>query len=190
MGCVVNGPGECEGADIAIFAGDRRGIIYVQGEKSPTCRRRRSSFACWRNAASSRPTCKAAKPSSARRKSTSSPRPHRRTGQRLGKNSEGTARSAGHEIEGHMKLGRLIVDAVILAAGAAGGIYWGVNHPNQAADIAQREQIAADKAKVEFLAKFGSHIPKPEECTCTTASTTRQRKARTPIARLLRLVRR
>src|SRR2546426_1208920 len=33
MGCVVNGPGECEGADIAIFAGDRRGIIYVQGEK-------------------------------------------------------------------------------------------------------------------------------------------------------------
>src|SRR5947208_9278849 len=33
MGCIVNGPGECEGADIAIFAGDRRGIIYVQGEK-------------------------------------------------------------------------------------------------------------------------------------------------------------
>src|SRR5436305_5366779 len=32
MGCVVNGPGECEGADIAIFAGDRRGIIYVQGK--------------------------------------------------------------------------------------------------------------------------------------------------------------
>lgn len=33
MGCIVNGPGEAEGADIAIFAGDRRGIIYVQGEK-------------------------------------------------------------------------------------------------------------------------------------------------------------
>lgn len=33
MGCVVNGPGECEGADVAIFAGDRRGIIYVQGER-------------------------------------------------------------------------------------------------------------------------------------------------------------
>lgn len=33
MGCVVNGPGECEGADVAIFAGDRRGILYVQGEK-------------------------------------------------------------------------------------------------------------------------------------------------------------
>src|SRR5215212_8405856 len=26
MGCIVNGPGECEGADIAIFAGDRRGF--------------------------------------------------------------------------------------------------------------------------------------------------------------------
>lgn len=33
MGCVVNGPGECEGADVAIFAGDRVGIIYVQGKK-------------------------------------------------------------------------------------------------------------------------------------------------------------
>src|SRR5258705_6280483 len=33
MGRVVNGPGECEGADIAIFAGDRRGIIYVQGQR-------------------------------------------------------------------------------------------------------------------------------------------------------------
>jgi len=33
MGCVVNGPGECEGADVAIFAGRRRGIIYVQGQQ-------------------------------------------------------------------------------------------------------------------------------------------------------------
>lgn len=33
MGCVVNGPGECEGADVAVFAGDRRGIIYVQGQR-------------------------------------------------------------------------------------------------------------------------------------------------------------
>ncbi|MDP7028738.1 MAG: flavodoxin-dependent (E)-4-hydroxy-3-methylbut-2-enyl-diphosphate synthase [Phycisphaerales bacterium] len=33
MGCVVNGPGEAEGADIAVFAGDRRGIIYVQGRR-------------------------------------------------------------------------------------------------------------------------------------------------------------
>jgi (E)-4-hydroxy-3-methylbut-2-enyl-diphosphate synthase len=36
MGCVVNGPGECEGADVAIFAGKGKGIIYVQGEKRQT----------------------------------------------------------------------------------------------------------------------------------------------------------
>ncbi|MBK8913183.1 MAG: flavodoxin-dependent (E)-4-hydroxy-3-methylbut-2-enyl-diphosphate synthase [Phycisphaerales bacterium] len=36
MGCVVNGPGECEGADVAIFAGNRKGIIYVQGEQRQT----------------------------------------------------------------------------------------------------------------------------------------------------------
>jgi (E)-4-hydroxy-3-methylbut-2-enyl-diphosphate synthase len=36
MGCVVNGPGECEGADVAIFAGKGRGIIYVQGEQRQT----------------------------------------------------------------------------------------------------------------------------------------------------------
>ncbi|MDP7005688.1 MAG: flavodoxin-dependent (E)-4-hydroxy-3-methylbut-2-enyl-diphosphate synthase [Phycisphaerales bacterium] len=33
MGCVVNGPGEAEGADVAVFAGNRKGIIYVQGER-------------------------------------------------------------------------------------------------------------------------------------------------------------
>ena len=36
MGCVVNGPGECEGADVAIFAGNGKGIIYVQGEQKQT----------------------------------------------------------------------------------------------------------------------------------------------------------
>jgi (E)-4-hydroxy-3-methylbut-2-enyl-diphosphate synthase len=36
MGCVVNGPGECEGADVAIFAGSGKGIIYVQGEQKRT----------------------------------------------------------------------------------------------------------------------------------------------------------
>ena len=33
MGCVVNGPGEAEGADVAVFAGNRKGIIYVQGQR-------------------------------------------------------------------------------------------------------------------------------------------------------------
>ncbi|MHC4696882.1 MAG: flavodoxin-dependent (E)-4-hydroxy-3-methylbut-2-enyl-diphosphate synthase [Planctomycetota bacterium] len=36
MGCVVNGPGEAEGADVAIFAGKGRGIIYVQGRQIRT----------------------------------------------------------------------------------------------------------------------------------------------------------
>jgi len=36
MGCIVNGPGECEGADVALFAGDGRGIIYVRGEQKRT----------------------------------------------------------------------------------------------------------------------------------------------------------
>lgn len=36
MGCVVNGPGEAEGADVAVFAGKGRGIIYVQGEQTRT----------------------------------------------------------------------------------------------------------------------------------------------------------
>ncbi len=36
MGCVVNGPGECEGADVAIFAGRGKGIIYVQGRQKQT----------------------------------------------------------------------------------------------------------------------------------------------------------
>ena len=32
MGCVVNGPGECEGSDVANIAAKGKGIIYVQGE--------------------------------------------------------------------------------------------------------------------------------------------------------------
>ncbi|UCC30862.1 MAG: flavodoxin-dependent (E)-4-hydroxy-3-methylbut-2-enyl-diphosphate synthase [Phycisphaerales bacterium] len=36
MGCVVNGPGEAEGADIAVFAGKGRGIICVQGKQKRT----------------------------------------------------------------------------------------------------------------------------------------------------------
>jgi len=36
MGCVVNGPGEAEGADVAVFAGRGKGIIYVQGRQTRT----------------------------------------------------------------------------------------------------------------------------------------------------------
>ncbi len=33
MGCVVNGPGEAEGADVAVFCGKDRGVICVGGKK-------------------------------------------------------------------------------------------------------------------------------------------------------------
>ena len=36
MGCVVNGPGEAEEADVAVFAGKGKGIICVQGEQKRT----------------------------------------------------------------------------------------------------------------------------------------------------------
>jgi len=36
MGCVVNGPGEAEGADVAVFAGKGKGIICVQGRQIRT----------------------------------------------------------------------------------------------------------------------------------------------------------
>ncbi len=36
MGCVVNGPGEADGADIAVCAGKDKAILYVRGEKRAT----------------------------------------------------------------------------------------------------------------------------------------------------------
>jgi (E)-4-hydroxy-3-methylbut-2-enyl-diphosphate synthase len=33
MGCVVNGPGEAEGSDVAVFAGKHRGVIYVSNNE-------------------------------------------------------------------------------------------------------------------------------------------------------------
>jgi (E)-4-hydroxy-3-methylbut-2-enyl-diphosphate synthase len=71
MGCIVNGPGEAEGADVAVFAGDRRGIIYVQGRRSRTCRSRRSSSGCSRSAWRFRGGCCGARRSWVRRRWTS-----------------------------------------------------------------------------------------------------------------------
>jgi len=36
MGCIVNGPGEAEGADVALCAGKGKGVIYVQGKRTRT----------------------------------------------------------------------------------------------------------------------------------------------------------
>jgi hypothetical protein len=58
---------------------------------------------------------------------------------------------------------RLLANIVCFGAGAGVGIVWGVHHPTQAADIAQREQVAASKAKIEFLQKFGADIPNSQQ---------------------------
>jgi len=36
MGCVVNGPGEAQDADIALCGGKERAVIYCRGEKIGT----------------------------------------------------------------------------------------------------------------------------------------------------------
>jgi len=36
MGCVVNGPGEAKGADIAVAGGQGRYALYVRGERVKT----------------------------------------------------------------------------------------------------------------------------------------------------------
>ena len=36
MGCVVNGPGEADGADVAICAGKGRAVLYRRGKKVRT----------------------------------------------------------------------------------------------------------------------------------------------------------
>jgi len=36
MGCVVNGPGEAEGADVAVCAGKDKAVLYVHGERRDT----------------------------------------------------------------------------------------------------------------------------------------------------------
>ena len=100
MGCVVNGPGECEGADIAIFAGDRRGIIYVQGEKVANVPEEEILEAPAERVPRV-PVEGRARRSEARREEGRHPpaRPARRAGQRVGEDSEGQVdRPAGHSI--------------------------------------------------------------------------------------------
>ena len=89
MGCVVNGPGECEGADIAIFAGDRRGIIYVQGEKVANVPEENILEALLKECREFQDKVETRR-SQARRKESRHPpaRSARRTGQRLGEDSE------------------------------------------------------------------------------------------------------
>ncbi len=43
--------------------------------------------------------------------------------------------------------------AVVLAVGAGGGIYWGVNHPQQAQSIADLEKTNIEKIKAAAFAQ-------------------------------------
>ncbi len=62
-----------------------------------------------------------------------------------------------------MKMIRFIINLAFFAAGAGLGIFWGVHHPTEAANLARHEQIAASKGKIEFLEKFGSSIPNSQQ---------------------------
>ena len=62
-----------------------------------------------------------------------------------------------------MKILRLLLNLALLTAGAALGVVWGVHHPQEAADIARREQIAASKAKIEVLEKVGTAVPNSQQ---------------------------
>ncbi|MDP9174456.1 MAG: hypothetical protein M3O30_11400 [Planctomycetota bacterium] len=46
---------------------------------------------------------------------------------------------------------KLLIHLIVFAAGAGLGIWWGVNHPNEAATIAQREQTEAAKIRLQVL---------------------------------------
>ena len=109
MGCVVNGPGECEGADIAIFAGDRKGIIYVQGERVANVPEEEILDRLLDRMPPIRGQGQARRSQARREKGRHPPsRPHRRTGQRLGKGREGSKVIAGGEL--NPVLGRHLVE--------------------------------------------------------------------------------
>jgi hypothetical protein len=52
---------------------------------------------------------------------------------------------------------KLISHLLILAVGAGLGIWWGVNHPTEAQNLAAREQAAVSQAKIDLIQKFMGH---------------------------------
>jgi hypothetical protein len=55
---------------------------------------------------------------------------------------------------------KLVTHLVVFALGIGAGIYWGVQHPTAAADLAGREQLkiqaAVSAAKIDLLQRFNS----------------------------------
>ncbi|HSV16449.1 MAG TPA: hypothetical protein VLI90_19455 [Tepidisphaeraceae bacterium] len=73
---------------------------------------------------------------------------------------------------------KLLVHLAIFAVGAALGVWWGVNHPTQAADVAGREDVAINrvkaevaKAKIELLEHFLATSKATPAPTATAAPT-------------------
>jgi len=64
---------------------------------------------------------------------------------------------------------KLITHLILFTAGAGLGIWWGVNHPSEAAVISSQEEIqaakvqAAAEAKIELLNKFLSTKPADQD---------------------------
>jgi hypothetical protein len=51
---------------------------------------------------------------------------------------------------------KLILHLIVFAAGAGLGVWWGVNHPSEAQNVAAREEAAAAQAKIEVITHFMS----------------------------------
>jgi (E)-4-hydroxy-3-methylbut-2-enyl-diphosphate synthase len=100
MGCVVNGPGEAEGADVAVFAGDRKGIIYVQGERVATVPEDEIlDRLLVKSARQFQEKVRSARPSSARRRSTSCRRIPRASSAAAGRRWPPSARQVWADVE-------------------------------------------------------------------------------------------
>ena len=52
---------------------------------------------------------------------------------------------------------KFISHLVLLAVGAALGVWWGVNHPAEAEKLTAHEQAAVSAAKIDLIQKFMGH---------------------------------
>jgi hypothetical protein len=74
---------------------------------------------------------------------------------------------------------KALVHLAIFALGAALGVWWGVNHPTQAANVAGREDVAINKVKAE-VAKAKIELLEHFLATSNTSPTPTATAAQTP----------
>jgi hypothetical protein len=58
---------------------------------------------------------------------------------------------------------KLLIHLLVFAVGCGMGIWWGANHPIQAADIAQREQDKASQIRMQVLEQLQNESPKAQQ---------------------------